>query len=133
MTATTAQSTDTWKKVEEAQTHLIAGLNPDEYQKEYAEDLEEVKLTHAYYVPMQESDALSTEITVTIGGVEYDIDDYVGSHPEDSYSKFHKHEAFDQARCETFGYWMIDVDVPFRVLVRPYFTDYAVWEFRHVA
>jgi len=68
---------------------------------------------------------------VTIDGVEYDIHDYVEAHPEDW--RFDKYETFDQARCEMFGNWDIHVSVPFRVLVRPYFTDYAVWEFRHVA
>jgi len=66
MTATdTTQSTDTWTKMEEAQTHLIANLDPNEYQREYAEVLVVNEFSNAYEVPDQESDALSTEITVT--------------------------------------------------------------------
>ncbi len=74
-----------------------------------------------YDVPDQESDSLSTEIKVTIDGTEYDIRDCAEAHPEDW--RFDKYEVFDQARCERFGNWLIDASVPFRVLVRPYFTD----------
>ncbi|MCL4521790.1 MAG: hypothetical protein M1415_09510 [Firmicutes bacterium] len=128
-TAGTAQSTDVWTKIEEAQTHLIDGLNPDEWQQAYAEALC-LTADGKYDVPDQESDSLSTEITVAVDGVEYDIHDYVNAHPEDW--RFDRFEALDPARCERFGNWDIDASVPFPVLVRPYFTDYAVWELRHV-
>jgi len=127
----TARSTDTWTKMEEAKTHVIANLDPDEWQQAYTEALYLDEPTDRYEVPDQESDSLSTEIMVTIGGVEYDIHDYVTAHPEDW--RFDKFETLDPARCERFGNWDIHASVPFRVLVRPYFTDYAVWEFRHVA
>ncbi len=127
----TARSADRWIKTEEAQTHIIDGLDPDEWQQAYAEALYLDEPTDRYEVPDQESDSLSTEIMVTVDGVEYDIHDYVAAHPEDW--RFDRFETLDPARCERFGNWLIDVSVPFRVLVRPYFTDYAIWQFEHVA
>ena len=122
---------DVWTKIEEAQSHFVAGLNPDEYQKAYAETLQLAEGSDHYEVADEESDSLSVEITVAVDGADYDIHDYMEAHPEDV--RFKKHEEFDPARCELFGMWEIAASVPFRVLVRPYFTDYAVWEFRHVA
>jgi len=120
---------DTWTKIEDAQSHWIANLDADEYQKAYAEAMD-VESYGTYEVPDQESDALSIEITVTVDGTEYPIEDYFEAHPNDQ--RFSVVETLDHARCERFGRWTIDASVPFRVLVRPYFTDYAVWQFEHV-
>jgi len=100
MTATDpAPFTDTWTKIEVAHSHWIADLDADEYQKAYAKAMEVDPFT--YEVPGQESDGLSTVITVTFDGVDYDIRDYVDGHPNDE--RFSQFEAVDATRAERFG------------------------------
>lgn len=121
---------DSWTKVEEAKSHWVAGIDPDEHQKAYAAAL--TAGADGYAGPYEESDALSTVILITVGDAEHNIEDYTRAHPEDPRVAFIE-TVVDEARRERFGTWKIDASLPFRVLVRPYFTDYAVWEFRHHA
>jgi hypothetical protein len=119
---------DTWTKIEEAK-HFLAGIDPDELQKIFAAELCLNADIDSYEIPFQNEPRISTTITVTIDGTDYDIHDYAEAHPEDIRVAYE--------RCSDS--WYIAAIIPFRVLVRrvlvrrPHLTTSAVWEFRHVA